>query len=357
MNVNVDVDLNVDVDVDLNVNVDVDLNVNVVIPIRKNECRVEVLVSSVLTENQLSSVPQPNKRKAIYVTPLAVELCYAMTINKAQGQTTGKIIININRTTARSIHLMKLQTLYVALSRVRTSDDLRFFPKFNPGSWKYLNSLELNDNLLFFLKSYDPQTGILKIPPMVTPTARNAPPSSALASVRSSSAAVAPRMSSTATSRPTIQVSSTIPLPDLTTRRHPVNTIAPIAASTTVTTTMITSTSNLQPAMQGSAIFVPLILTVLSVREKYSNYSNIDSIVASFGKIKWNRIVAAYKLDFRSRNITVGSVSISSNGYIDATTQESLLYTTTNLGNSTVSDLVFNELMTISIKHLTSPRN
>ena len=109
--------------------------------------------------------------------------------------------------------------------------------------------------------------------------------------------------------------------------------------------------------MQGSAIFVPLILTVLSVREKYSSYSNIDSIVASFGKTKWNRIVAAYKLDFRSRNITVGSVSISSNGYIDATTQESLLYTTTNLGNSTVSDLVFNELMTISIKHLTSPRN
>jgi hypothetical protein len=91
LNVNVDVDLNVTVDVDLNVNVDADLNVNIVIPIRKNECRVEVLVSSVLTENQLSSVPQPNKRKAIYVTPPAVELCYAMTINKAQGQTTGKL--------------------------------------------------------------------------------------------------------------------------------------------------------------------------------------------------------------------------------------------------------------------------
>jgi hypothetical protein len=90
-----------------------------------------------------------------------------MTINKAQGQTTHKVIVNINRTRAQTINKMTLQSLYVALSRVRTSDDLRFFPRFHPGAWDYMRKLEYNENLITFLQSYDAQTGKLRVPTLV----------------------------------------------------------------------------------------------------------------------------------------------------------------------------------------------
>jgi hypothetical protein len=246
-----------------------------------------------------------------------------MTINKAQGQTTGKIIVNINRTSAQTINKMTLQSLYVALSRVRTSDDLRFFPKFNPGTWDYLRKLEYNRNLITFLQSYDAQTGKLQLL-NTNPTQNPSPTISINSSISTNTSArlAFPQRSENMKSVPT--------------------------STTTAPTTKL-------PSMHGSSIFVPLILNVLCPRHKYSTYNNIDSLITIFGHDAWNKVVEAYKVDFRSRQITAQSIPISQNGYIDAKTQEYLLYTiTSGLGSSTVSDIVFNLLITNSLKCLHS---
>ena len=70
-----------------------------------------------------------------------VELAFALTLHKAQGATLGRVVVQLNRR-PRKLKPLSHSALYVALTRVKTSSDLRIFPPEAGFGLHYLTQLK-----------------------------------------------------------------------------------------------------------------------------------------------------------------------------------------------------------------------
>ena len=74
----------------------------------------------------------------------SVNLAFALTIHEVQGQTLDRAVVVLGRDIGRRIGNVSWSLLYVALSRVKKLDHVRFFPHGRRGSvecFKYLTKL------------------------------------------------------------------------------------------------------------------------------------------------------------------------------------------------------------------------
>ena len=75
----------------------------------------------------------------------SVNLAFALTIHEVQGQTLDRAIVVLGRNIGHRIGNVSWSLLYVALSRVKKLEHVRFFPHGRRGSlecFKYLTKLE-----------------------------------------------------------------------------------------------------------------------------------------------------------------------------------------------------------------------
>ena len=103
-------------------------------------------------------LPGRTKKDTFKYKPHAVELRFAITINKVQGQTCDKIILQLNKRSF--VPYLIFNMLYVALSRVRKGADIRLMPPHpNNSSLDYLANLKPNEDLLTWLDAFDEDVG------------------------------------------------------------------------------------------------------------------------------------------------------------------------------------------------------
>ena len=89
----------------------------------------------------------------------SVEMKFSLTAHKVQGQTCSKIILDLNN--RPSPPHMSLSSLYVGLSRVRSSNCLRLLPKqTSKPDFEHLLKLKIPVSILRWKKGFDLQTGI-----------------------------------------------------------------------------------------------------------------------------------------------------------------------------------------------------
>ncbi|GAA0175333.1 hypothetical protein LIER_28523 [Lithospermum erythrorhizon] len=89
--------------------------------------------------------PSDNKYLIPFVRQFPLRLCYAMTINKSQGQTLDCVGIYLCQP------VFSHGQLYVALSRAKTGDNVRFFiiPPIYNGTWtNYTTNVVYNEVLV-----------------------------------------------------------------------------------------------------------------------------------------------------------------------------------------------------------------
>jgi hypothetical protein len=81
-------------------------------------------------------------------------LAFAVTFHKIQGKTANKLILDLNQNSQVPI---TLPTLYVGISRVRHSRDLRLLPPLSSSTiaWPHLRNLKHNNHYLQWSKSYN----------------------------------------------------------------------------------------------------------------------------------------------------------------------------------------------------------
>jgi hypothetical protein len=82
-------------------------------------------------------------------------LSFAVTFNKAQGMTLPKVIIDLNNRKSYGRSLSKLTWHGVALSRVRSSEDIRLMPRLNPHSFDYLANLQPSKDIQRFYQQME----------------------------------------------------------------------------------------------------------------------------------------------------------------------------------------------------------
>jgi len=103
-------------------------------------------------------LPGRPKEDVLLYRPHAVELRFAITVHKVQGQTCNKIIIQLNKRSF--MPYVTFNMLYVSLSRVRNSDSIRLMPPrpSNP-SLDYLSKLHPSEDLLTWLEAFEDDDG------------------------------------------------------------------------------------------------------------------------------------------------------------------------------------------------------
>ena len=92
------------------------------------------------------------------------ELAYGVTFHKLQGRTVDKLIVQLNYNEGMSI---SLQLLYVALTRVRNSANLRKFPLRDGLSWDHLYDLYPDYDLKEWFACFSEVTGLFNPPSLV----------------------------------------------------------------------------------------------------------------------------------------------------------------------------------------------
>ena len=93
--------------------------------------------------------------KSFKVKVHSVEMAYAVTVHKIQGQTKEYLIIDLNERPAPKLQQIGFPSLYVLLSRVRKGCNLKIMPLHNPQSLDYLFSLKLPNYLLEWLAGFN----------------------------------------------------------------------------------------------------------------------------------------------------------------------------------------------------------
>lgn len=76
-----------------------------------------------------------------------------MTFHKAQGQTLQKVILDINHRPGKSLGMLSFYALYVEISRVQQSNDIRILPLQPKHNWKHLQRLIPNAELFEWINS------------------------------------------------------------------------------------------------------------------------------------------------------------------------------------------------------------
>ena len=86
-----------------------------------------------------------------------VKLAFALTIHEVQGQTLDRAVVVLGRNIGRSIGNVSWSLLYVALSRVKKLEHVKFFPHGRRGSFecfKYLTKLTPPEKLRKWTEGY-----------------------------------------------------------------------------------------------------------------------------------------------------------------------------------------------------------
>ena len=85
-----------------------------------------------------------------------VDLAFAMTFHKIQGQTVNKVILDINHRPGTRYRLNSLDffALYVGMSRIKTSVDLRILPAHQGMDFRYIQYLKCDPKLKRWMKGY-----------------------------------------------------------------------------------------------------------------------------------------------------------------------------------------------------------
>ena len=119
-------------------------------------------------DNGISTVPCKRKASDIeyyykgstrkyYCWSCGVNLAFALTIHEVQGQTLDRAVVVLGRNVGRSIGRVSWSLLYVALSRVKRIEHVRFFPHGRRGSvecFKYLTELRRTEKLRKWTEGY-----------------------------------------------------------------------------------------------------------------------------------------------------------------------------------------------------------
>ncbi len=100
------------------------------------------------------NVPGKNKKVDLQTTTYGIDLGFSITMHKIQGQTCSKLIIDLNYRPFQP--RITFSAFYVAVSRVRRSEDLRRMPN-QPGTkdLNYLTALKPQKQLVTWLKGYN----------------------------------------------------------------------------------------------------------------------------------------------------------------------------------------------------------
>ena len=97
------------------------------------------------------------EKRYYYCQSCGVNLSFALTVHEVQGQTLDRAVIVLGRNIGRSVGRVSWSLLYVALSRVKKLDHVRFFPHGRRGSvecFKYLTKLNPPEKLRKWTEGY-----------------------------------------------------------------------------------------------------------------------------------------------------------------------------------------------------------
>jgi hypothetical protein len=101
-----------------------------------------------------SQIPSKDGKISLQTKSHGVELGYAITLHKIQGQTCKRLIVDLNFRPFKP--QISFPGFYVAVSRVRKSQDLRIMPiQPNTSNLKYITSLTPPEKLTTWLTGYD----------------------------------------------------------------------------------------------------------------------------------------------------------------------------------------------------------
>jgi hypothetical protein len=122
----------------------------------------EVLIPIVISGNNSLEI---GKRNKVRFKTFGVELAFALTFHKVQGQTLNRVILDLNHRPGSGKNI-DFAALFVGLSRVRKSDHIRLIPfrgktegflkKLTPksylGEWEKMYCPESKDSLFMIIK-------------------------------------------------------------------------------------------------------------------------------------------------------------------------------------------------------------
>ena len=97
----------------------------------KDKVVIPVRLKSKEEEHKVFLWTRQNDSVIVKIKPHAVELAFAITIHKIQGQTCSRLILDLNKRPFNP--QISYHGLYVALSRVRNSESIRLLP-LQPGA-------------------------------------------------------------------------------------------------------------------------------------------------------------------------------------------------------------------------------
>ena len=121
----------------------------------------EYICMQVSDDNGITTVPckqqstdieyyYKGETRKYYCWSCSVNLAFALTVHEVQGQTLDRAVVVLGRNVGRCIGRVTWSLLYVALSRVKKMEHVRFFPHGRRGSvecFKYLTKLEPAEKL------------------------------------------------------------------------------------------------------------------------------------------------------------------------------------------------------------------
>ena len=107
--------------------------------------------------------------KDLLLKQFPIDLGYAITFHKVQGQTLDKVVLVLNLPKGSPGLGISLEQLYVGLSRVRSFRDVRIL-RASAADFARIAKLKSNDLLRSFWTLWDPETGAFvgdraKVPP------------------------------------------------------------------------------------------------------------------------------------------------------------------------------------------------
>ena len=122
----------------------------IVIPLQSNTGRKHKYSAAILQ-------PHSGYGRVWFEEKFPFDLAFAMTVHKAQGRTIPKVVLAL---THREVKQMGYASIYVAMSRVRHSDDLRILQHHtgkNPGDLglRYIQNLSHNIDILDYYKGFE----------------------------------------------------------------------------------------------------------------------------------------------------------------------------------------------------------
>ena len=138
---------------------------------REHVTRPRSMVLPVKICKRLEELPvnRASRKSKIYYRTHGLDLAFALTFHKFQGQTVDKIILDLSKTPKNVFNLLCFQAFYVGMMRVKKSSCIRILP--GPDGRKpklsHLLTLKPDPELQRWLDAFDRGTREWKQPPPV----------------------------------------------------------------------------------------------------------------------------------------------------------------------------------------------